>query len=50
MKYDLLERDGTWMPLKKATTLGMQDGWLHWEHDDCIGLARPGTWRVRPER
>lgn len=49
-KYDLLEKEG-WVPVKKATTSGMKEGWLQWEDSEgCNGLSRPGTWRVRPKK
>lgn len=48
-KYQLLE-GGKWTDVKRATTEGLNPGWLHWEDaDGCTGLSRPGTWREKPQ-
>lgn len=48
MKYQV-QNSQKWETCTKATTDGMKVGWLHYElSDGTNGLARPGTWRVKP--
>lgn len=46
VRYEVLFA-GKWTKVNKATTGGMKEGWLHWQHGQEIGLAKPGSWRRR---
>jgi hypothetical protein len=57
VRYQLRTDDAPsgWLTVTRALPIrkdGKENGWLHWEirtkHSTETGLAKPGTWRVKP--